>query len=81
MNNLLSYFGLTDLRMNASEKDLPVMDQLANFSGQSFAEIQNRNPDGIATRKAADFAKYYVTFCTALIAHSALIGNLQGYKE
>ena len=24
MNNLLSYFGLTDARMNASEKDLPV---------------------------------------------------------
>ena len=24
MNNLLSYFGLTDARMRASEKDLPV---------------------------------------------------------
>ena len=24
MNNLLSYYGLTDARMNASEKDLPV---------------------------------------------------------
>ena len=25
MNNLLSYFGLTDARMRASKKDLPVM--------------------------------------------------------
>ena len=59
-----------------------VTDRLANFSGQNFAETQNRNnPDGIASRKTADFAKYCVTFCTALIAHSALIGNLQGHKE
>ena len=26
MNNLLSYFGLTDARMSPSEKDLPVQD-------------------------------------------------------
>ena len=25
MNNLLSYYGLTDSRMRASEKDLPVL--------------------------------------------------------
>jgi hypothetical protein len=25
MNNLLSYYGLTDARMRASEKDLPVV--------------------------------------------------------
>ena len=28
MNNILSYFGLTDARMSASEKDLPVIDEL-----------------------------------------------------
>jgi hypothetical protein len=39
------------------------------------------NPDGIPARKTAGFAKYCVTLCTALIAHSALIGNLQGHKE
>ena len=30
MNNLLSYCGLTDARMKASEKDLPVSSQLCN---------------------------------------------------
>ena len=29
MNNILSYFGLTDARMSASEKDLPVITQIS----------------------------------------------------
>ena len=31
MNNLLSYFGLTDARMGPSEKDLPVLDNIPSF--------------------------------------------------
>ena len=31
MNNLSSYFGLTDSRMRASEKDLPVIIRFSNF--------------------------------------------------
>ena len=31
MNNLLSYCGLTDLRMRASEKDLPVQNTIFIF--------------------------------------------------
>ena len=32
MNNLLSYYGLVDARMSASEKDLPVTKELMNMS-------------------------------------------------
>jgi hypothetical protein len=32
MNNLLSYCGLTDARMRASEKDLPVKREESNFA-------------------------------------------------
>ena len=31
MNNLLSYCGLTDARMRASEKDLPVLNSIENW--------------------------------------------------
>ena len=41
MNNLLSYCGLTDARMRASEKDLPVIlpfQQLNSFSPNAYTE-------------------------------------------
>ena len=32
MNNLLSYFGLVGVRMNASDKDLPVNNSIADIA-------------------------------------------------
>ena len=32
MNNLLSYFGLVDVRINASDKDLPVNNSIADIA-------------------------------------------------
>ena len=39
MNNLLSYDGLTDARMNASEKDLPVPRMIESVP-KTFVPIQ-----------------------------------------
>ena len=39
MNNLLSYCGLTDARIRASEKDLPVINSLLNAK-RKIKEIQ-----------------------------------------
>ena len=43
MNNLLSYCGLVDARISASEKDLPVVSSLLNINNYSlvFVEIFN----------------------------------------
>ena len=41
MNNLLSYCGLTDARMRASEKDLPV--QTAEFRAEHWLLSDDRN--------------------------------------
>jgi hypothetical protein len=51
MNNLLSYCGLTDAGMNASEKDLPVLEEgdfikvffynkSSNFTNPSLPQIE-----------------------------------------
>ena len=41
MNNLLSYCGLTEARMRASEKDLPVLELKAR--SEIRADMDNRN--------------------------------------
>ena len=44
MNNLLSYFGLTDARMRASEKDLPVQSRFLFIKNCGILkEIQLKN--------------------------------------
>ena len=43
-NNLLSYCGLTDARMRASEKDLPVIHTHPAFEQQKEAGKQAKRP-------------------------------------
>ena len=47
MNNLLSYFGLFDARIRASNKDLPVMNCAVNFKivGISAARLRSDDHD------------------------------------
>ena len=41
MNNLLAYFGLVDARINASEKDLPVLFHFENISiNQMYIKLE-----------------------------------------
>ena len=35
MNNILSYFGLVDAKIRASDKDLPVKDSILDFAGNT----------------------------------------------
>ena len=44
MNNLLSHCGLTDARMRASEKDLPVIHTHPAFEQQKEAGKQAKRP-------------------------------------
>ena len=50
MNNLLSYCGLTDARMRASEKDLPVLDKakLVHLKGKTLQVLKISLIAGIA---------------------------------
>ena len=42
MNNLSSYYGLTDIRMSASEKDLPVKNQFEKTNLKDAWTIMKR---------------------------------------
>ena len=57
-NNLLSYWGLTDARMRASEKDLPVLVFLVHFGPQ----VQEGTFRKIGTKKASKKASEKVTY-------------------
>ena len=56
MNNLLSYCGLIDARISASEKDLPVQFQFQEFNSD-FKKIQfrGRQDSNLRSQRESDF--------------------------
>ena len=43
MNNLLSYYGLVDAKIRASDKDLPIPENSINWEGSQVALASPRN--------------------------------------
>ena len=63
MNNLLSYCGLTDARMNASEKDLPVLKFIYSEKATKFCKISTVDLPGTTYDKSTmEISQNFVAF-------------------
>ena len=56
MNNLLSYCWLVDVRISASEKDLPVQNRFQSMSNEFLQTPRNENPRNIPSPPPTDDA-------------------------